>query len=264
MLDRIFGPRPQILLESCSSGGNRFDLGMLCYGPQIWCSDNTDPIERLSIQENLSYLYPQSTFGAHVSASPHAQTLRSTPLCTRGNVSFFGCLGYELDLDHLLKIERQEIQSQIEFYKTHRMTFQFGAFRRLKNGWQVSREGITLAGVFRRLVAAAPGWERLQLKNLDKNRQYRLHSRRQKPRIGQFGSLVKHVAPVNLDPNGFVLRTADRHFTLPDGAQELRASGSALMAGSVLLPLFRGTGYDENQRTLTDFGSELFIIEEEN
>ena len=264
VLDRIFRPRPQILLESCSSGGNRFDLGMLCYGPQIWCSDNTDPIERLTIQENLSYLYPQSTFGAHVSASPHAQTLRSTPLCTRGNVSFFGCLGYELDLDHLLKIERQEIQSQIEFYKTHRMTFQFGVFRRLKNGWQVSREGVTLAGVFRRLVAAAPGWERLQLKHLDKKKQYHLRSRHQKLRIGQFGSLVKHVAPVNLDPNGFILRTADRHFTLPDGAQELRASGSALMAGSVLLPLFRGTGYDENQRTLTDFGSELFIIEEEN
>ncbi|MBQ4566285.1 MAG: alpha-galactosidase [Oscillospiraceae bacterium] len=263
VLERIFRPRPQILLESCSSGGNRFDLGMLCYGPQIWCSDNTDPIERLTIQENLSYLYPQSTFGAHVSASPHAQTLRATPLCTRGNVSFFGCLGYELDLDHLLKIERQEIQAQIEFYKLHRMAFQFGTFRRLKKGWQVSREGITLAAVFRRLVAAAPAWERLELKGLDRNKRYRLRSRPQRLRIGQFGSLVKHVAPVNLDPNGFVLRTADRHFTLPDGAQELCASGSALMAGTVLLPLFRGTGYDQNQRTLTDFGSELFIIEEE-
>ena len=98
ILNRIFVPRPQILLESCSSGGNRFDLGMICYSPQVWCSDDTDPIERLTIQGNLSYLYPQSTFGAHVSAAPHAQTLRHTPLATRGNVSFFGCLGFELDL----------------------------------------------------------------------------------------------------------------------------------------------------------------------
>ena len=54
ILNRIFLPRPQILLESCSSGGNRFDLGMICYSPQVWCSDDTDPIERLTIQGNLS------------------------------------------------------------------------------------------------------------------------------------------------------------------------------------------------------------------
>ncbi len=264
VLDRIFTPRPEILLESCSSGGNRFDLGMLCYGPQVWCSDNTDPVERMTIQENLSYLYPQSTFGAHVSAAPHAQTLRNTPLCTRGNVSFFGCLGYELDLKHLLKLEKEEIRAQIAFYKKYRSVFQFGAFRRLKNGWQVSRDGTVLAAVFRKLVPAAPGYETLRLKGLQPARKYRFTTRAQKLRIGQFGSLVKHVAPVNLNPNGFILRTADRLVTLPDGAQELTASGAALMAGVRLLPLFRGTGYDTNQRTLTDFGSELYIIEEEH
>ena len=263
VLDRIFTPRPHVLLESCSSGGNRFDLGMLCYGPQIWCSDNTDPIERQIIQENLSYLYPQSTFGAHVSASPHAQTLRSTPLCTRGNVSFFGCLGYELDLKHLLKLEREQIKQQIAFYKTYREVFQFGSFHRLKNGWQVSDGSITLAAVFRKLVHAAPPYEILCLKELCRNKKYSFSTYAQKLRIGQFGSLVKHVAPVNLDPNGIVLRTADRHISLPDGEQKLSVSGAALTAGLRLLPLFRGTGYDTNQRTLTDFGSELFIIEEE-
>ena len=79
--------------------------------------------------------------------------------------------------------------------------------------------------------------------------------------MGQFGNLVKHVVPVNLNPNGAILRTADRHITLPDAAQELSASGAALMAGIRLLPLFRGTGYDAKQRTLNDFGSELFVIE---
>ncbi len=264
VLDRIFTPRPHVLLESCSSGGNRFDLGMLCYGPQIWCSDDTDPIERLQIQEGLSFLYPQSTFGAHVSASPHAQTLRSTPLSTRGNVSFFGCLGYELDLKHLLGLEKKQIREQIAFYRRYRQVFQFGCFRRLKNGWQVSREGIVLAAVFRRLQPAAPGYESLRLKDVAAGRHYRFSTYSQKLRIGQFGSLVKHVAPVDLNPNGLVLRTADRYITLPDGSQSFRASGAALMAGIRLLPQFRGTGYDAMQRTLTDFGSELFIIEEDD
>lgn len=262
VLDRIFTPRPHILLESCASGGNRFDLGMLCFGPQIWCSDNTDPIERLTIQGNLSCLYPQSTFGAHVSASPHAQTLRTTPLCTRGNVSFFGCLGYELDLKHLLRIEKDEIRKQIELYKRYRDIFQFGRFDRLENGWQVTKNGRALAGVFRKTVSAAPGYETLRLKALDKETRYHFRSNPQALRVGQFGSLVKHVAPVDLNPNGLILRTADRMITLPDGAQETQVSGAALMAGVRLLPLFRGTGYDKNQRTLTDFGSELFIIEE--
>ena len=263
VLERIFMPRPHILLESCASGGNRFDLGMLCYGPQIWCSDNTDPIERLTIQENLSYLYPQSTFGAHVSAAPHAQTLRTTPLCTRGNVSFFGCRGYELDLKHLLKLEREQIKEQIAFYKQYRAVFQFGIFRRLHKGWQVTKDGTSLAAVFRKLLPAAPGYETLQLKDLSKEKSYRFTTFAQKLRIGQFGSLIKHVAPVDLDPNGMVLRTADRLITMPDGDQKLTASGAALMAGVRLLPLFRGTGYDKNQRTLTDFGSDLYIIEEE-
>lgn len=263
VLRRIFQPRPQILLENCSSGGNRFDLGMLCFGPQTWCSDNTDPIERLTIQGGLSYLYPQSTFGAHVSASPHAQTLRATPLSTRGNVSFFGCLGYELDLRHLLKIEKEQIREQIRLYKKYRRVFQFGTFHRLENGWQVSGDGVTLAAVFRTLVPAAPGYEMLRLKGLEETKRYRFQNVPQKLRIGQFGNLVKHVAPVDLDPNGLILRTADRHITLPDGVQTLTVSGAALMAGVRLLPLFRGTGYDEGQRTLTDFGSELYIIEEE-
>lgn len=264
VLRRIFVPRPHILLESCSSGGNRFDLGMLCFGPQIWCSDDTDPIERLTIQGNLSYLYPQSTFGSHVSASPHAQTLRATPLCTRGNVSFFGCLGYELDLKHLLRIEKEEIKEQIALYKRYREVFQFGNFHRLANGWQVSDGKVHLAAVFRKLLRAAPGYETLYLKALDKEKVYCFQANALKLRIGQFGSLVKHVAPVDLDPNGFILRTADRHITLPDGTQQLRASGAALMAGARLLPNFRGTGYDKNQRTLTDFGSELYIIEEDS
>jgi len=247
VLGRIFGPRPEILFESCSSGGNRFDLGMLCFSPQIWASDDTDPIERLDIQGGLSYLYPQSAMGAHVSAAPHAQTLRTTPLSTRGNVSFFGCLGYELDLKHLLPVEEQEIQNQIEFYKRHRRCFQFGRFSRLTTkeyvGWQVSDGDKHIAGVFHRLLPAAPGYERLRLTGLESGKRYTVISRNQKLRVGQFGALVKHIAPVDLDPNGAILRTADRHYAMEDGKETFKASGAALMSGVMLNALFTGTGY---------------------
>ena len=262
VLRRIFVPRPDILLESCSSGGNRFDLGMLCFSPQIWASDNTDPIERLTIQNSISYLYPQSTMGAHVSAAPHAQTLRSTPLNTRGNVAFFGCLGYELDLRTLLPVEIKEIQGQIAFYKRYREVFQFGTFRRTELGWQVSDGKVTLAGVFHRLVNAAPGYERLRVKGLKPETDYRVTSLAQAIRVGQFGNLLKHVAPVSVNPNGALLRIADRHFTLPGKTETLTASGAALAAGIMLSPLFRGTGYAPGQRTQGDFGSDLYVIEE--
>ena len=262
VLRRIFAPRPDILLEGCSSGGNRFDLGMLCFSPQIWASDNTDPIERLTIQNGISYLYPQSTMGAHVSAAPHAQTLRNTPLSTRGNVAFFGCLGYELDLRTLLPVEIKEIQGQIAFYKRYREVFQFGTFRRTELGWQVSDGKVTLAGVFHRLVYAAPGYERLRLKDLKPETDYRVTSLAQAIRVGQFGNLLKHVAPVNVNPNGALLRIADRHITLPGKPETLTASGAALAAGIMLSPLFRGTGYAPEQRTQGDFGSDVYLIEE--
>ena len=266
VLRRIFEPRPKILLEACASGGNRFDLGMLCFAPQIWCSDDTDPIERLTIQGSLSYLYPQSTFGAHVSVAPHAQTLRNTPLTTRGNVSFFGDLGYELDLKHLLPIEEKEITNQIAFYKVHRRNFQFGTFHRLQTaegiGWQVSSGGHHLVGLFHKLVHAAPGYEQLRLQGLDAQKRYRLKSREQILRVGQFGSLVKHIAPVDLDPNGIVLRTADRHYAIMDGIEQMEASGGALMAGVMLSPRFTGTGYDKNARNQGDFCSNVYVVEE--
>ena len=263
VLRRIFNPRPGILLENCSSGGNRFDLGVLCFGPQVWCSDDTDPIERLTIQGNLSYLYPQSTFGAHVSAAPHAQTLRHTPLSTRANVAYFGCFGYELDLKHLLSVEVKEIQAQTAFYKKYREVFQFGAFRRIPGGWQVSHEKITIAGQFHGLVHAAPGYEYLKPTGLEPSRRYRVLAAAQTLRVGQFGNLLKHVMPVNINPNGLLLHAADGCYAMEDGQLNVSASGAALMSGIPLLPQFRGTGYDKNQRTQGDFGSNVYVIEEE-
>ncbi len=267
VLRRIFEPRPEVLLESCSSGGNRFDCGMLYFSPQIWCSDDTDPVERLRIQQSLSYLYPLSCLGAHVSAGPHAQTLRATPLSTRGNVSLFGCLGYELDLTELLPVEHAEIRAQIEFYKAHRSTLQYGRFTRGRTDgggtvWQAQTKGETIAGVFHGVQHAAPGYERLRVTGLDEKKQYRLDSRPQLLRVGDFGSLLRHVLPVKLNPNGLAVQTADSYYKMYDGQQTVTASGAAYSAWIMLAPRFAGTGYDADGRMQGDFGSNVYFIRE--
>jgi alpha-galactosidase len=179
-------------------------------------------------------------------------------------VAFFGCLGYELDLKHLVAVEIQEIKAQIALYKQYRQLFQFGTFRRIRGGWQVSLDGVTAAGQFRTLVSPAPGYEKLRLKGLDPEKTYHLRTRAQKIRVGQFAHLLKHVVPVSLNPDGLILNTADKHVGLDDGVEGYHVTGRALMSGIQTMPLFRGTGYDTNQRTLTDFGSELYIMEEED
>ena len=267
VLRRIFLPRPQILLESCSSGGNRFDCGMLWFSPQIWCSDDTDPVERLRIQQSLSFLYPPSCFGTHVSASPHAQTLRHTPLSTRGNVSLFGCLGYELDLTELLPVEQAEIRAQTEFYRAHRRTLQYGRFTRGRTDgggtvWQMQTKQETVAAVFHGLQPAAPGYEHLRVTGLDGEKQYRLTSRPQLLRVGDFGTLLRHVLPVKLNPNGLAVQTADSLYRMSDGSQSLTASGAAFAAGICLAPRFAGTGYDPDGRMQGDFGSNVYFIQE--
>jgi alpha-galactosidase len=266
VLARIFRPRPHILLESCSSGGNRFDLGMLCYGPQVWCSDNTDPIERLTIQGNLSLLYPQSTFGAHVSAAPHAQTLRNTPLCTRGNVSFFGCLGYEMDLGHLLKLEREQIKEQIAFYKSHRALLQYGRLHRYfprkgeRESWQISRDGETVAAIYNLSYHASPARDTLRILSAEEGKTYRVESVKQYLRIGRFGSLVKHISPVTLRSDGAIMRFVDRNFSMVDGREQYTASGEALQSGISLAMQYSGTGYNPSIRVTGDSGSTAYTV----
>lgn len=268
ILGRVFEKRPHILLESCSSGGNRFDLGMLCYSPQIWTSDDTDPIERLKIQAGLSYFYPPSTMGAHVSQSPHQQTLRDTPLSTRFNVACFGCLGYEMDLKYLSPEEKKEIKEQIAFYKKHRKVFQYGRFTRIRDArgkenkviWQsTSNDGsIALTGFFQTQAAAAESDDKLIVTGLRAGR-YIVRTRPQRLFIERFGGLVKHILPVELNPDGFVLRMANRFYSLTDCVEEYECSDKALKAGIPLKSQFMGTGYNKNVRMLGDFGSNIYI-----
>jgi len=264
VLRRIFGPRPEVLLESCSSGGNRFDLGMMCFSPQVWASDNTDAVERCRIQYQLSYLYPLSTIGAHVSAAPHSQTLRNTPLSTRGNISFYGLLGYEFDLADLTPVETDEIKNQIDFYKRYRKVFQFGAFRRLKApdgiSMQVSDGDVAIVGLFHELVHAAPGYERIYPRGLDMKTVYNVFSRRQLLNAAQYGGLLKHILPVKVKPDGAIVRTAGRQYRMKDAERECDATGAALMSGMSLNARFMGTGYDPGMRMQGDFSSNIYVI----
>ncbi|MCR4927857.1 MAG: alpha-galactosidase [Lachnospiraceae bacterium] len=116
MQERLINDFPHILLENCSGGGARFDAGMLYYSPQIWCSDDTDAIERLTIQEGTSLCYPVSCMGAHVSVCPNHSVGRNTPFETRGYVALAGTFGYELDITKLSDEEREMIKGQIADY----------------------------------------------------------------------------------------------------------------------------------------------------
>ena len=270
VLTRIFRPRPRILLESCSSGGNRFDLGMLCFSPQVWSSDDTDAIERLKIQEGLSYLYPLSSMGAHVSASPNQQTLRQTSISTRFNVASFGCLGYELDLKHLTLLERKEVKEQIAYYIAHRKTLQYGRFYRNdtpkmnKVYWQtVSPDrSRSIAGVFQTQAQAAESNDILPLSGLDEAKRYRMQTKNQRVFVRRFGGLVNHLLPFPINPNGMLFRWADRLYALKDCVETYTASGKTLLQGVHLHKQFVATGYNEQIRMLGDFGSNLYAIEE--
>ena len=173
---------PNILIETCSSGGNRFDLGMLSFGPQIWTSDNTDPISRLSIQKGMSYFYPLSTISNHVSLSPHEHTLRKTPIHTRFNVAMFGVLGYELDFKFLNTYELKAIKEHILLYKTYRHQLQFGRFYRFNEDnpyhmhYQVSMDDISLYGDYQILALPNPNLELLKIKDLNQEKQYHMQS----------------------------------------------------------------------------------------
>ena len=133
LMDRLTTDYPHILLENCSGGGARFDLGMLYYSPQIWCSDDTDAIERLKIQHGTSMCYPCSAMGAHVSDCPNHTVGRNTPFKTRGHVAMVGTFGYELDVTRIPQEDRDAIPAQIEEFNKFNKLVRTGDHYRIGN-----------------------------------------------------------------------------------------------------------------------------------
>ncbi|MDG4981428.1 alpha-galactosidase [Lactococcus lactis] len=142
LMEKLTKRYPSVLFEGCASGGARFDLGMLAFQPQIWSSDNTDPINRLNIQQGTSYLYPISTMGSHVSISPNHQNGRTTPFDTRINVAMSGTFGYELDVEKLSDTEKKLAKRATEKYKKYQNLIFEGDYYRLETlsnltAWQI-------------------------------------------------------------------------------------------------------------------------------
>ena len=186
LLERFRAEWPEVLIEGCAGGGGRFDAGMLYYCPQIWCSDNTDAVDRLTIQMGTSFAYPPCTMGAHVSAVPNAQNGRVTSMATRGAVALAGTFGYELDLRHLNPEERVVATSQIADYKRYWSLVQNGDYYRLTDAFAPTpytawahiapdrREAMAIL-VTGSVRSAAP-FRALQLRGLDPDLTYMIES----------------------------------------------------------------------------------------
>ncbi|WP_046226184.1 alpha-galactosidase [Paenibacillus dauci] len=183
VLERITSAFPDVLFESCSGGGGRFDPGMLYYMPQTWTSDDTDAVERLKIQYGTSMVYPASSMGSHVSAVPNHQVGRITSFATRGHVAMSGNFGYELDLTSLTEEEKQEVREQVTQYKQLRELIQFGEFYRLLSpfegnytAWMFVSEDQQEAfgGYFQVLSEPNPPLRRLRLRGLNPDIRYRM------------------------------------------------------------------------------------------
>ncbi|HKG57870.1 MAG TPA: alpha-galactosidase [Candidatus Limnocylindrales bacterium] len=176
---------PDILFESCAGGGGRFDPGLLAYAPQGWTSDDTDAVERLRIQWGTSLAYPLSSMGAHVSAVPNHQVARTTSIGMRAAVAFFGVFGYELDPTAMSAEERTIVREQVAFYKQWRPVLQGGRFVRLRSpfaaggnetAWMAVSpdERRAVVGHYRVLNRPIPGPDRLRLRGLDADANYRV------------------------------------------------------------------------------------------
>lgn len=241
---------PHILFEGCSAGGNRFDLGMLYYMPQIWTSDDTDANQRTYIQNGTSWGYPLSAMTAHVSAVPNHQTLRNTSIETRFNIACFGVLGYEIDITKLTKAEKKAIAEQIAFYKQHRRLFQFGKFSKTQTDdnhviWQVlsedQKEGIVL--LYQKLAVPNVQSDILKIASLLPDELYEVKVRKQY-------SFMHTSDTVNQETDLPMTET-----------EEYLAFGDMLMnAGIKLSQQFAGIGYHEQTRVMGDFSSRLYVV----
>lgn len=181
LLEKIVDRYPDLLIEGCSGGGGRFDAGMAYYNPQIWASDDSDAIDRLTIQYGTSLVYPQSMMTSHVSVSPNEQNGRITPFKTRGIVAMWGDLGYELDLTKLSESDQKAVAEQVAEYKKIRAVTQYGTFYRLKNAqegnqcaWETvspDKNEVVLSTV-KVMASAQPYFTKTKLVGLDTNKQY--------------------------------------------------------------------------------------------
>ncbi|MCR5676138.1 MAG: alpha-galactosidase [Lachnospiraceae bacterium] len=261
---------PDVLFEGCASGGNRFDLGILSFFPQIWGSDDTDAVCRADIQRGYSYGYPLSTVGAHVSASPNHQTLNAAPLQTRFAVAAFGCLGYECDPCDLSAEERKAIREQIVWYKEWRGVFFTGEVYRLEGDAIAVVSGDPSDGraavlLLQRENRPNRPFLQLRMSGLAPEKVYHVTNEAVPVRMSDFGSLANMVSPVHVREGGLVQALGDRFYHMPSDIEDQKLPGSALCtAGIRLLPNYAGTGFGEGTRMFRTSDARLLLFTPED
>ncbi len=122
---------PGLEIESCSGGGGRVDDGILRYTDEVWPSDNTDALDRLSIQNGFTYAYSPGVMMAWVTDVPNYLDDRTIPLGFRFDFAMTGSLGIGGNLNHWTDAELQFSAAQVAFYKTIRALVQQGSLYRL-------------------------------------------------------------------------------------------------------------------------------------
>lgn len=256
---------PDILFEGCSSGGNRFDLGILSYFPQIWGSDDTDAYERTAIQTGYSYGYPMSTVSAHVSACPNHQTLRETPIETRFNIASFGVFGYEINLNEVSSKEFDKIKAQVETYKEWREVFFYGDFYRVADDqWMVvspdRKRAVTVVWTDR--VVPNSFYKKIRTTGLLEKTYYHVYNVQLKINLKEFGDLINQVAPIHIKKDSFVHNTISRFYQMKGEVEDYVVTGETLNnAGIKLTQAFGGTGYNDDTRLFKDYASRMYFIE---
>ena len=233
LYERLTSEFPNILFESCASGGGRFDPGMFYYAPQCWTSDDSDGGERLRIQYGTSYAYPVSFMGSHVSITPNHQIFRNTSLKLRGDVAYFGTFGYELDLGKLSAKELDEVREQIRFMKKYRKLIQQGTFYRLKDPF----------------TGNAAAWMVVS----DDRRQ---------AIVGYYKMLAHPCTPYTWMKLAGLDEAADYTVRIDDREEMGQFTGAELMrAGLDTTDFSAGEQSHEEGRHCTDFWSRLFVVE---
>ena len=259
---------PKVLWEGCASGGNRFDLGILTYFPQIWASDNTDALERTRIQYNYSYGYPLSTISNHVSSTPNQQTLRETSINTRFSVAMFGVLGYELLFSELNAFDKNRASVLIETYKKRREIFQFGEFRALESNdnsirWMVLSKDRKHAVVSVNYILQEinPKETFITVPHLAEGR-YIVKSLGIEHDIREFGNSINSMTPFYVNPKGGLVAFLAKFIKMPADIDIYETDNVALDSNGIKLnPQWCASGINENVRVMRDFSSRFYVID---
>lgn len=227
IMERITKKYPKLIIEGCASGGGRFDLGMLCYCPFVWVSDNTDPLSRAEIQEGTSYGYPMNVMLNHISASPNHQTERSSKIKSRLDIAHCGAFGAQLDPNKLCKEDKQALSDAIKVYKNDRVWLENCKSYRLSNGqvdnhciWQImSKDGdyVKLV-IFKKRFYTVDATLKIKLKGLDDDALYEI-----------FGEgLTRQAYGLTLKNGGFVLPQNYQGVKYEESTGRIGDSGTAV------------------------------------